>query len=769
MQTGIVAFLLGVLALMQCSELPDRALVAMLPIVLLLACPPTSARVGLLFAAGFLFALGQAHTALDRELPAELEGESLTVQGRITSLPEQLPQRVRFNLAVREWPADIADSRLPARVRLSWYAYGNSDVPALRSGESWQLRVRLKRPHGFSNPGGFDYEGWLFEQGIRATGYVRAGPANQRLRQADPGIGMLRQWLRERIAATIEHERNRALVQALALGDRSGLTPVDWERLRATGTSHLLAISGLHVGLVGGLVYLLMRGLWSLSITATRRLPAQQAALVTGLLGAAGYAALSGFAIPAQRALIMLAVLTLALLLHRLWRLGDGLLFALLLVVLLDPLAMLAVGLWLSFGAVAVIGWGLAWRLPQTGWWWRYGRTQALIALGLGPLLLFWFQAYPISGFPANLLAVPWVSVVVVPLILAGLVLLAPWPAAGELLLNLAAHALSLLWAWLGLLLDYLPSSLARPQPSLPLLLLALAGAALWLLPRAVPGRPLGLVLLLPLLWPAVPRPQPGEFRLVVLDVGQGLASVIETHRHILVYDTGPRFSERFDAGSAAVVPYLRYRGHAAIDKLLVSHGDNDHIGGAAAIADHLPVRESLSSTPEAMPLAASHCRYGQHWRRDGVEFSLLHPAQAVTEDSNNHSCVLRIESAAGSALLPGDIESAAEYALIRRAGSRLAADVLVAPHHGSQSSSTQEFIRRVDPDYTVFSTGYRNRYDFPDDVIIDRYRQTADNSVLLNTPADGAVVFDFDSTGVRVKRWRHAERRFWHNRVPWP
>lgn len=768
MPSAVLAFALGVLALLQWPWLPSAALVDLLPIVLLCAAARPRAQVTLLFAAGFLYALAQAQYSLQQQLPLAFEGESMTVQGRIDSLPQYLPGRVRFNLQVSDWPSAVvaAGGRLPQHIRLSWY----DSERRPRAGEVWQLRVRLKRPHGFLNPGGFDYEAWLFQKGIRATGYIREHADNRRLQTAGTGIQTLRQSLREQLQGMLGTGPASALVTALAIGDRSGLKPADWERLRATGTGHLVAISGLHIALVAALAWLICRGLWSLSARATRCFPAQHIGVAGGLLAGGGYTALAGFAIPAQRTLIMLAVVALALLTQRRWRLLDGLALALLLILLLDPLALLAPGLWLSFGAVAIIGWGLAWRLPQQGFWWRYGRTQALVSIGLTPLLLYWFQQFPLAGFVANLFAVPWVSVIAVPLILLGLLLLPLNAMLAALPLYMARQALEWFWLGLDLLLNYLPGILARPQPAPLLLLAGIAGAGLLLLPRAVPGRWLGLLWCLPLLWPATQMPAKGAFRLAVLDVGQGLAVVVETRHHVLVYDTGAWFSERFDAGSAAVVPYLRYRGHTRIDGLIISHGDNDHIGGASAVIEEFPIGFALSSVPAELPLAgARFCREGQTWDWDGVQFTILHPRQDHESSDNDQSCVLKIDSSAGSALLPGDIEASSEYNLVRRHRQQLAADLLLAPHHGSATSSTPVFIRHVAPEHTVFSAGYRNRYRFPDRDIILRYHACCEDGdiTLYNTARKGAVLFDFRANGVQVKRQRIDARRFWNNQPP--
>lgn len=758
MRSGIVAFLLGILALVQCPSLPPMALASLLPVCLLLALAQPRLRIMLLFVCGFLYALAHAHAQMYHRLPTDVQGQSLTVTGQVISLVDVEPRRQRFEFAVASWPESVQTGRLPRHIRLSWY----TPEASIRAGETWRLRIRVRRPHGFLNPGGFDYERWLFSRGIRATGYVRRSGVNQQLAAAPAGLLTWRASLAERIASRLDGGRGAALVTALAIGDRSGLSQADWDVLRATGTSHLLAISGLHIGLVAGLAFFACRWLWSCFPAACRWLPAQRAAMLLSLPPALAYAALAGFALPTQRALIMLIIVAVTLLARRRHVSADVLLLALLGVLIWDPLAVLAAGFWLSFLAVAVILWGMGWRLPQTGLWWQYGRIQCLIAVGMLPLLLFWFQQYPLFSALANIIAVPWVSLLVVPPILIGLLLLAVLPAAGGQLLVLAEWSLMQLWPgleWIGGL-DF--GVLSQPAPRPVLLAAGLAGAALLLLPRAIPGRWLGLFWLLPLLWPQQSRPAHGDYRVAVLDVGQGLAMVVETSAHVLVYDTGARFSDSFNAGDAVVVPYLRARGHDAVDMLIVSHGDNDHIGGAVALTQALAVDQSLSSVPEALPVDSGHCRRGQDWSWDGVDFEILHPPAAMAGKDNDHSCVLRVASPAGMTLMPGDIEAGAEHQLIEYAADKLAADLLIAPHHGSSSSSTPRFIRTVQPDYTVFSTGYRNRYHFPDSDIIQRYR--ASDISLLNTAHAGAVLFDIEQNGTRISRTRRLQRRFWHH-----
>jgi competence protein ComEC len=766
MQTGTLAFLLGILALIQFPFLPAGDLVLLLPVCILLALVIPPLRITLLFAAGLLWALANAGASLQYQLPPDLEGQTLMLTGVVDGLTESDRRSVRFNFRVNSLESTYPEGQLepgtgPQRVRLSWYG----ERPELAPGEGWQLQVRLRRPRGFMNPGGFDYEGWLFQQGLHATGYVRESEQNSRLQPAGHHVNALRDGIRQYIRNLLGETRAGALIAALAVGDRSSLGPDDWRVLRVSGTSHLLAISGLHIGLIAGLVFFPLRAIWGLVPAATRLLPAQHAAAGCALLFAAAYAALAGFTLPTQRALLMLTVATVAVLSRRQFRTGDILALALLAVLLIDPFAVLAAGFWLSFAAVAVILWGMGSRLPEQGLWWRYGRVQVIVAVGLLPLLLFWFQEYPLLGALANLFAVPWVGMLIMPLILAGFLLLPLWTAAGELLLFMAGQGLDILWAALQFLADQEFAAFSRPAPGMVAMLAGAAGAALLLLPRAVPYRWLGWLWLAPLIWPVADRPEPGDLRFTLLDVGQGLAAVIETREHVLVYDTGPRFSERFDAGSAAVMPYLHRRAHRRIDTLIISHPDNDHIGGAPALLAALPVDRILVIDPDVPELhghAAESCQYGQEWTWDGIRFSILHPHAGFSGSTNDASCVLRVESGNHVLLLPGDIERHSEYRLVDRLGSeQLAADILVAPHHGSRTSSTPAFLNAVAPGYALFATGYRNRYGFPNSDIIERYRVR--DIHMLNTASTGAVEFDLTRAGIDIRKTRRAQRRFWH------
>jgi competence protein ComEC len=682
--------------------------------------------------------------------------------GRIASLPTQDEGRTRFDFEIsRLEDGQGRPMRIPGRARIGWYR----DAPRLEPGETWRLPVRLKQPVGFRNPGGFDYEGWLFQQRIRATGYVAPG---KRVRvQTAPlfNVDRLRLRLRERFLDRFPGQRRAALLVALAVGDSSGVSAGDWRVLTQTGTSHLLAISGLHIALVAALCFGLARRLWPLLGPAALWLPAPRAGAVAAALGAAVYSALAGFGVPTQRALVMVLIWTIAAGFYRRASFTSALAAALLAVLLFDPFAALAPGFWLSFGAVAAIGFGMGARTTAQGWWHRWGRVHLVVAVGLLPLLAYWFHQLPLLTIPANLFAVPWISLLTVPLVLLACLASSFLPALAELLLELALDSIELLWPLLRLLAE--PSFSVRGVPDAgPWAIgMALCGGAILLLPRGIPGRWLGAVWMLPLLVPAGELLRAGEFRLTVLDVGQGLAAVARTRNHVLLYDAGPRYGPEFSAGSAVVLPYLRQAGIGRIDLLVVSHADIDHAGGLQEVLESVAVDRILASAPESVPHpAAAACRAGQGWNWDGVEFEILHPPLREDLQGNDRSCVLRARSDSGAALLTGDIEAPAETMLLAGARDRLAARVLIAPHHGSGTSSTAGFVEAVHPDVVVFAAGYRNRFGFPKQDIIARYQRHGART--LDTARSGAIDIRLRRAGVSIHSHRQAHRRFWHSRI---
>lgn len=742
MRQAAFGFVAGVVLVHQTPLLPPAWALWLLlaPAAVLLRRLPALAALLL----GAAWSLHHATTALEHRLPPSLEGRDLWVEGRISDIPSRDSLRTSFILAPDALEG-VAPERRPRRLRLSWY----QEAPGLAAGERWRLRVRLKRPYGLRNPGGFDYERWLFQRAVDGVGYVRDGEQAQRL--APPsGLHYLRQRLSQRLADLLPTHPQQGVLLALAVGDRRQLPQEQWDLLADTGTSHLLAISGLHVGLVFGFVYAMLRWLWRRSARLCAALPAPQAAAAAGLAAACGYAALAGFTLPTQRAVVMLSVVALCLGLRRRLSRIDALLLAAVAVVLWDPFAPLGPGFWLSFLAVAVILIATARDAIQ-----RPGRLrlQLLVSFGLMPVVGLWFGQLPWASPLANLVAIPVVSLAVVPLDLLAVVLSGALPQVAAVLLQLAATVLDGLFSVLRWLQG--PGALQIPALPLPLILLAALGAALLVAPRGLPGRWLAVPLLALLVAYRPPRPAEGEAWVTVLDVGQGLAVAVETRRRVLIYDTGPRLGARLDAGRAAVVPFLRARGWPRLDRLVISHGDSDHAGGAASVADELEI--GAVDYGEPVPgLAGHYCRAGRAWRWDGVRFDYLAGGRG-RRDGNASSCVLRVRAGGATALLTGDLEAAGEERLLAE-GQRLRAELLVAPHHGSASSSSPAFVAAVAPQAVVYAVGYRNRWDFPRPEVVARYRALGARG--YRTAETGALRFRLAAGGDGV---RISPRRYFH------
>ena len=719
----------------------------------------------LIVSLGFLWGWFNAALILQHPLPASLEGEDVVVQGMIASLPERDARRTHFEFELESLYHGNTAYPAPGRIVLNWYYPG----VVLHVGDRWRLHVHLKRPHGLRNPGGFDYEAWLFRHRIRATGYVRDDSANRLIssNRGDQPVNRLRQSLAHKMARALGGREFAGIIRALAVGDRDAISPAQWRTLTATGTNHLVAISGLHVGIVAGFAFFLMRALWSRLPRLSLYWPAPKVAAVAGVIAAIGYAAMAGFSIPTQRSVIMVMVALGSLLLGRRIRPSHMLAWALLLVLLWDPLAVLEPGFWLSFAAVAVIFYGMGQRLAPRGLWWKWGRVQVLIALGLMPLLLILFQRVSLVAPLANLVAVPWVTLVVVPLTLLGTVLMVTVPALGEVFLSLANHAVGWLWP---ILQELARSPVAQwMQPAAPAWAYApaLLGMIWILAPRGVPGRWLGGVLLAPMVAVVPAHPSPGEVWFTLLDVGQGLSAVVETASHTLVFDAGPAFGEQFSAGSAVVIPFLRHYGIHRVDTLVVSHGDMDHRGGVPAVLRQIQVKRLLSSVPDKIHWRQGRvesCVAGQSWQWDGVRFEMLYPLVHQPYRGNDASCVLRVQTATQTILLPGDIERRSERLLLADNAAQLPSDILVAPHHGSTTSSTAAFVRTVDPGYVLFAVGYHNRYGFPKPAVAARYRE--EGAHLLNSASDGAITFHLGATASPPPdTFRQASRHYWNSR----
>ncbi|MCW8908743.1 MAG: DNA internalization-related competence protein ComEC/Rec2 [Sedimenticola sp.] len=764
-----VAFMAGVLLLQHQTQLLPLFVTGLLPAVILALCRLPRrvwivAPLALLL--GLLWANSMAHLALRSGLPPELEGRELALTGYIDSIPEVTPRRTRFRFQVESMSSDgiVVDS--PGTVLLSWY----QDAPDLKPGDRWNLRVRLKRPHGMLNPGSMDYERSLFSRGIRATGYVRNANLNHLVGEAGGPVLVhrLRQYIGDRLAPHIGAGPVAGVIRALVIGDRSRIGDQQWELFRRTGTNHLVAISGLHIGIVSGLLLLLGSRLWRCSSALCLRLPAQQAGALIAILGALCYAALAGFALPCVRALVMLLVVLGGLLLRRPVLPSRSLCIALLLVVMMDPLSVMLPGFWLSFGAVAVIILSVSGRVPgQQGVFRTLLRIQWVVALGLAPVLLLLGFGVPLVAPLVNLVAVPLFSLLLVPLCLGGAMLLLLFPPLGAIVLGMAVWLAGLFQFLLIEVAEHLGPlvSLAGNPPQI-LILGALSSVFLLLLPAGIPGRWSGLLLLLPLLLHRPDRPPSGEAWVTMLDVGQGLAVVVQTSRHLMLYDTGPRFASGFDTGRAVVLPYLRFLGVDQVDRIVVSNGDMDHRGGLDSVIDAFPDARLTSGEPDRLVAGrANRCQAGERWTWDGVMFEVLHPGREATWRGNNASCVLSVRSAGGAVLLlTGDIERAAEEALLRQGEGQLEADVVSVPHHGSGTSSGSRFVSATGAAYALVSAGYRNRYGFPRPEVVQRWQSAG--ARLINTADAGAVMLQLAADGSLrgPQSQRQRVRRYWRD-----
>lgn len=757
-QFAVIAFVAGVLWLQQQAQLPHLGWTIAIPF-LLVALRGRALRPVAALALGLLWASLYGHWQLQGGTPPQLEGEDLQLEGWVASLPDRDGRRSRFLFDVEGMAHEGVEVNTPGRVRLSCYDCETRFAP----GEKYRLTARLKRPSGFMNPGGFDYEGWLFRKGVRATGYVRDREPIQRIEASHPRYRLLR--LRMGIRDLIQREVEgpaAGLIAALAIGDRGGIEREQWERYTRNGINHLVAISGLHIGIISGLCYWLVQWGWRRSPRLVHALPAQKAGIVAALFGATLYAALAGFAIPTQRALIMALVLLGGLLAGRMSRPSRNLALALLLVTIWNPLAVLSAGLWFSFAAVAAIFLIYAGRLGRPHPLLAWGGIQWAIALALAPLLIARGMQVSLAGPLINLLLVPLFTFLVVPGVLAGVLLTALYPPLGGEVLRGLAWLLGYMEMGLALVADYSWAAIRPPQAPPWLWLLGLAGAIWALLPRGVPGRGLGLLALLPLLLWSPPTPRSGEVRITLLDVGQGMALVAETRRHTLVYDTGPRFPSGFNTGSAVVAPFLESRGIGHIDRLVVSNGDIDHAGGLHGLLSRIPAGEIFSGEPDALEMSGVEaCLAGREWRWDGVTFRFLHPDASRPWRGNDASCALRISAGGSHMLVSGDIEERAERRMLE-SGQELRADAAIVPHHGSKSSSSPVFVAAVGARWALVSAGYRNRFGLPREEILARWR--ASGAEIRDTAGEGALTLVLRDDGISGPRsWRRLARRYWN------
>lgn len=758
---------------------------------------------------GWAWTQWQAVERLSEQWPRAWQGQAVTLTGRVATMPQRQPWGQRFQVEVmsvehegQRWAGGEAwrlkgiapGARCPRAISLT----GPMDGPAqtLRPGEVWRWTARLSSPHALSNPGGFDAELWLFAQGLRAQGKIVTGadvPAPLLLRPVSWwSPGWLERWrmlLHDRAVSRVADPQVAGLIVGLTIGEQSAITPADWATLRDTGTAHLAAISGTHVTMMGWLVSVMVGWWWRRSWWRMHWLATPVASRLAAFAGALLYAFLSGWGVPAQRTVVMLAVVTLLTLSSRRWPWPLVLLLAAVVVTVLDPWALLQAGFWLSFAAVGLLMLsGAGERMPAGVPWHTRLRSSALTLwrtqwvawLGLAPLSLVFFQQVSLVGLLANAVCIPLFTGVITPVAMLGLAVPSLWGLLAPLV-HATMDALSWLaqWPW---------ATVSGASVQAWAAALALVAGAWMVAPLPWRWRAMALPALLPLLWPTswsqpLPGPPAGHLDVLAVDIGQGTAVLMRTARHAFLYDAGPRLSPDTDAGERVLVGMLRFLGVRQLDLLMVSHGDADHIGGAASVIKALSVKALSTSLPPGHELMAvadadgrrpSHaaCQAGQSWTWDGVRFDVLHPTsenwtQRESISDNNMSCVVRArpEGSSHSLLLTGDIEKPQEAALVRRLGASLASEVLMVPHHGSRTSSTQAFLEAVKPELGVIQAGARNRYGHPHPKVVSRYEDC--RIALIQTARCGAWGWSTAQGGARQAGWcwRHKARRYWQSR----
>ena len=785
MRLFVLAFLAGTGFLQQQSGLPDGPVlpcgIAVLLAVALVPPRAVAMRAALLLLAGAFVGFGwsawRAELRLAEALPLALEGEDIELDGVIESLPQVLPGTTRFIFDVEA--VRTRGAIVPGTLSLSWYterARGSGEIlaaPRLVAGERWRMTVRLKRPRGLANPHGFDFESWALERGVRATGYVRTRAAPQRLEpRAEGWPYTLHRWrgeIRDAMDQRLHDAHFRGVLGALAIGDQDSIAQDDWEVFWRTGVGHLMSISGLHITMLAALAGTIAFFAWVRIPALALRFPARKAAVVAGVATALAYSLMTGYAVPAQRTFVMLATVAACLFADRHGSPSRILAAAAFGVTLVDPWAVLSPGFWLSFGAVASIFYAVALRAGRPGKLYAAGVEQLAVTLAMMPMMVALFQQVSLVSPIANAFAIPLVSLAVVPLTLAGAFLPLPF------LLD-AAHGLMEMTM---VPLEWLASSpfatLESHEPAAWTVAAAMVGCAWILAPRGIPLRSAGALWIAPLFAVLPLAPAPGEAWLDVLDVGNGLAIVVRTSNHALVYDTGPSWSADADSGNRIVVPFLRGEG-LALDGVVVTHADDDHSGGAASIAHARKSAWLITSVPPGDELheafgSTRRCEAGDRWRWDGVEFQMLHPAASIYGETskrkeNDRGCVLRVETAQASALLTADVEARSEAEMLRRDAAALRSSFMLVPHHGSKTSSTPAFIDAVAPRVAVASVGYRNKFHHPNPAVVDRYvergielhRTDREGAIHVTLPADPAKP-------IGIEGYARANSRYWSER----
>lgn len=733
----IISFLFGCSSIIWFSNIPNLILLGLCTILSLLIFFRLKNRLLLLFvgfSCGLFWVMLFSTLHLDHRIDKSVEGKDISIKGTVTSIPMIDQNNVSFNFKTD----DFNQQKRKLNLKLTWY----ETQTYLQAGETWRLTVRLKRPHGFMNPGGFDYEAQLFEENIAATGYVVNTPDNYQLSATKYSypITKLRQTIQTAVTAHFSHDSLVGFLPALLVGSRQYITQPQWQVLRATGTNHLIAIAGLHIGLVAGFIFVMISFLWRQSYHLTLLIPAKQIAAIFSVFSALCYSFLAGFPIQTQRAMIMLSILLFVVLIKRHLLPWQTYFYALIIVLILNPLNVVMAGFWMSFVAVAVIIYGMQGRLSNRGIWWEWGRVQYVIMIGLIPVTMFIYHETSSVGLMANIIAVPWFAFVIMPLCVLSLFFFMFSHQLAYLCLWLVLRNLHILWAILTFLSQQTISLWHPANLSIITLISASIGILLLLASKGFYCRELCIIFFLPLFFSPKNVPQSGDIWFTLLDVGQGLSAIIQTKNHTMIYDTGPKFSENFNAGDAVIIPYLQVNNIWRINTIMISHGDSDHIGGSFAIIKSLSVNQILTIVPQRFQSHAAFCYAGERWVWDDVTFEVLWPMQGDYFNDNNSSCVLKVSNGKESILLTGDIQKPVEEKLIEQYQTELHSTILVAPHHGSKTSSSFPFINAVKPTFVLYGVGYRNRFHFPNKSVVNRYHLVGVTQ--YQTSDAGAIMF---------------------------
>jgi competence protein ComEC len=766
MLSWMTAAIVGFFAIAFAPILPSYSLLlAMLGLALLfqLHRRTSISRMILAFVLAFCYAGLYGHWRVALLLPAHLSGSDFVAKIKVLNIPEERlgsKRYYRFDAMLTELSCaeglldNYCDSSQPLldrrRVQLNWYA----DSPP-QQGQVLKGAIRLRRPHGYQSPAAFDYGRWMFANGYSASGYVLHPEQVVYLgHRRDFSFNSLRQGVIASLGDKLTHYQHGHIMAALLYADRSGIDRQQWQVFSRTGTSHLMAISGMHIGIVLAWGFLIARGIGLLIPRVNSLFVGAGVALVFAL----AYSALAGFSVPTQRALIMAAVALLAFCLRRNISIWQAYVTAMLLVLLVDPIAPHRAGFSLSFAAVAVLLFAFQGR-RSGGLLRSIFQSQWVVLLGLIPLLMMWGYGLSLISFPVNLIAIPLVTLLVLPLLFCGLLLLGLAPPLAEFSWCAADYLLdvllrSLTWAAELFPQFFIPSSYSA-------FFLASVSILVLMLPRGLPAKYLALIPLLAIMLSPSPRPKHGSAWVTVLDVGQGLAVLVQTHSKALLYDVGPDFSSGFNSADAVVIPALRSFGIDELAMLVISHADKDHAGAAPALLKEIKLGQLvLGEALERVELPSIYCKDSYRWEWDTVQFEFLMPEKGG-QGGNNASCVLRIRAGGSSVLLSGDIETDIERELLAE-GRDLRAALLIAPHHGSNTSSSAEFIQAVSPQHVVFSAGMNNHYGHPALKVLRRYDDIA--SRCWSTAKHGSIQFNVAAEGLRVEKIWGGRRYYWQN-----